>query len=331
MKKVILSGAILLSGLYSFGQYIECKHDAYEQVTESFPTSICIDDSIVGFSEIVDERLYGASGNGVYFSPASSGNGYLSVDTYNKSVGLYSFNIDIWHGCASEHTVMDVGDMDSYEILYAVEDCSSGTGIQGCTDTMALNWYGWATIDDGSCEYENWTTGGTNETLLITDLTGYITCGIISWVLIDGDSVLVNWGLVTGDTSFTHNTTYSVDGLSGVIGVSLTVNTDGAGVELAKPSASTTYTRGLDLGKVAGTKGSQEFKGFNVYPVPANENLNLDISSTIETIEVYDINGTLVQAVFGDTKTISVLSLNEGMYTISVQTADGLFRSTFVK
>ena len=68
-----------------------------------------------------------------------------------------------------------------------------------------------------------------------------------------------------------------------------------------------------------------------LYPNPVSTNLSIETSSTIESLSIYDLTGSLVKKVEGDTKSIDVTELSIGNYFIKIQTNKGLINKRFIK
>ena len=67
----------------------------------------------------------------------------------------------------------------------------------------------------------------------------------------------------------------------------------------------------------------------NVYPNPAFSIITIDTKEQIQSIMIYDFNGSLMQT--ARSKTFSVEDLSSGIYIANVKTAAGIFRARFVK
>jgi hypothetical protein len=67
----------------------------------------------------------------------------------------------------------------------------------------------------------------------------------------------------------------------------------------------------------------------NLFPNPAKDQLNLQLSEPIEKLEIWSVNGTLVLKKEAPEKQIDVSSLKDGLYLIRVQTAKKQFTGKF--
>lgn len=71
----------------------------------------------------------------------------------------------------------------------------------------------------------------------------------------------------------------------------------------------------------------------SVYPNPATDVLNISLSNgtTIETVNIYNISGKLVNNTKLNGNQIDISQLNSGVYMVEVLTANGSFKTKFVK
>lgn len=76
---------------------------------------------------------------------------------------------------------------------------------------------------------------------------------------------------------------------------------------------------------------TEEKIGLNllIYPNPASSDLTIETKTLIENIEIFDINGSLVQN--ETTNNFSVASLTNGVYFIHVKTNEGVSMKRFIK
>ncbi len=68
---------------------------------------------------------------------------------------------------------------------------------------------------------------------------------------------------------------------------------------------------------------------FMVYPNPVNDKLNILTNENISNISVNDINGKTVLT--GNSKSIDVSALSNGVYFVKIETAKGITNSKFIK
>lgn len=98
--------------------------------------------------------LYEECGGEMIYCDGNSGNGLMSAFTFNCNELLpsttYLLMIDGWNS-----------DAGTCNLISSVTDCAT---IEGCTDSLALNYNPNAVIDDGSCEYP---CTGTEATLYV--------------------------------------------------------------------------------------------------------------------------------------------------------------------
>jgi len=67
----------------------------------------------------------------------------------------------------------------------------------------------------------------------------------------------------------------------------------------------------------------------SIYPNPTSSNLTIETETPIESIHIFNVNGTLVQREL--TNKFSVESLTNGIYLINVKTIEGVITKRFVK
>ena len=71
----------------------------------------------------------------------------------------------------------------------------------------------------------------------------------------------------------------------------------------------------------------------SVYPNPATDVLNISLSNgtSIETVNIYNVSGKLVNSIKLNGNQIDISQLNNGVYMVEVLTANGTFKTKFVK
>ena len=71
----------------------------------------------------------------------------------------------------------------------------------------------------------------------------------------------------------------------------------------------------------------------SVYPNPATDVLNISLSNgtSIETVNIYNVSGKLVNNTKLNGNQIDISQLNNGVYMVEVLTANGTFKTKFVK
>lgn len=81
----------------------------------------------------------------------------------------------------------------------------------------------------------------------------------------------------------------------------------------------------------AASAAIQETKAvtLSIYPNPASSDLTIETEAIIESIEIFDINGSMVQN--ETTNNFSVASLTNGIYFIHVKTNEGVITERFIK
>ena len=153
MKKIYLSFAILVISLSSLAQ--NCITGTFQMNTQNWGQEISW--------SIVDDL-----GNQVYQS-IPYGDYQQTVETVCLAQGCYSLVMedsfgDGWNngilyfstpGTAPVTYYLPSGDFLVLPVSFASDtDCNTGNIIFGCTDSTALNYNPFATIDDGNCQYQ---------------------------------------------------------------------------------------------------------------------------------------------------------------------------------
>jgi ELWxxDGT repeat protein len=116
--------------------------------------------------------------------------------------------------------------------------------------------------------------------------------------------------LISGETNQSYTAT--ADGSYAVI------VTDGACIDTSVCTTISGMSLNEDLQQI-----------ISVYPNPANSNLTVQVSGTIESVLIYNTSGKLVQSEIKNT--FSVENLPAGIYFLQVQTENGIGTSRFVK
>ena len=68
-----------------------------------------------------------------------------------------------------------------------------------------------------------------------------------------------------------------------------------------------------------------------LYPNPVSTHLSIESIDTIESISIYNIAGSLINKVSGDTRNLEVSYLSKGSYFIKIQTNKGIINRSFIK
>ena len=69
---------------------------------------------------------------------------------------------------------------------------------------------------------------------------------------------------------------------------------------------------------------------FRIYPNPVTTELNIVCNDAIESIQIINIAGTVVQDIKG-VNLIDITNLKSGLYIIKVQTNSGIYSDKFMK
>lgn len=222
-------------------------------------------------------------------------------------------------------------------------DCEGGEDIYGCTDSLAINYNPWATIDDGSCLYDVFDCDALFEIVEIDDAEDVIY--ILNSSVFNEDYDFF-WDFGDGNTSTDplpiHE--YTEDGLYTVC------------LTIIGPDCEDTFC--LDIyyenpGIASGGNNDQVVNGgfsinvvdswnsigdiaetidFNVYPNPTSGLFNVSISENLTEVNmiVTDITGAKVwesnniSTASGDVVTIDGQTFAEGMYILQVNTGNAV-------
>ena len=69
-----------------------------------------------------------------------------------------------------------------------------------------------------------------------------------------------------------------------------------------------------------------------IFPNPASNWLNVDIEGAIVELNIYNVNGQLVQSIQQlQGNRINVSQLENGVYFLEIRTQDGILRKSFLK
>lgn len=87
----------------------------------------------------------------------------------------------------------------------------------------------------------------------------------------------------------------------------------------------------LRMTDAGGSAGIEDLSSneLNIYPNPTSSTLTIETEATIENLEIFNVNGTLVQS--ETTSNFSVEGLNNGIYIIKVETLNGIATTRFIK
>jgi hypothetical protein len=99
---------------------------------------------------------------------------------------------------------------------------------------------------------------------------------------------------------------------------------DGVAIPAADITFDVDIISGSGINELSSTKMS-------IFPNPVVNVLTLETVDQIESVMIYDINGSLVKTINDNKSTVEVSELNEGMYFLTVMTNKGIVRSRFIK
>ena len=149
-----------------------------------------------------------------------------------------------------------------------------------------------------------------------------------SWVIIVGDSAMYgsfnNFQAVVDSSQFTEQWYYDTIAQQEVYYASITID-----------SINIQYAWGVDTSKNTGVQTvTPDQQGMNIYPNPANGNVNLALGSNAVngTVEVYNMIGQMVYQtpVSGTSVNFSTSQWGEGLYAVRLTTDSGTVSKSFV-
>ena len=68
-----------------------------------------------------------------------------------------------------------------------------------------------------------------------------------------------------------------------------------------------------------------------VYPNPATSVLNIQCENGTESVEIFSLQGQLLQSENGDVKSMNIRNLAAGTYIVRITTGEGIINQKFVK
>jgi PKD repeat protein len=155
-----------------------------------------------------------------------------------------------------------------------------------------------------------------------------------------GTNLTYLWDFGDGNTSTLQNPSYTYS-TAGPFHLCLTVN-DGAGCVdmycdsigengvVFKTSGFTINVIGTPI--ITGLDNHSELNsGINVYPNPTSNQLTVDTELKLSKITIIDITGKMIMTTKGNTNTINVADLSDGIYFIQLITEEITITKKFVK
>ncbi len=218
-------------------------------------------------------------------------NGATTQNVYNLTSGLYTLNVVDSNGCQNTF----------YATLYEPYDTLGGPIV----DTLY------------SLPYDTCLN-------FIPD-----SFYIASYTIIDTNHVIINWVFVNGNQTSTLNIeyTYSTFGNNLVV---LTIN-------CSSMKILTTYQSYINLRNTSSVSGLLNANLYSVYPNPFNDIIHItspSINESKSTLSITNITGKQVYMKSISNLTnfiINTSQLPSGMYILSIETKDGIYRKQLIK
>ncbi len=207
----------------------------------------------------------------------------------------------------NEETVLDVYGEDC--------ECAGVPAVAGCLDEVACNYEVAANVDDGTCFYvaQGNLVGATTATDLTIEFYSYdgVAENDYAWT--------VNGGSIIGEATGTGLLSIQVSWESTGSGLITVVETDTTGCSGAVE---------LEVDLLINHVPEWELMGFQVYPNPASESINVSQGSSnapLAFLELVSVGGKVVASwpMNGFTTQLELSGFAEGMYTLKLQTVDG--------
>jgi hypothetical protein len=299
----------------------------------TYPTQLCLEDGCYNLN------MYDSFGDGWNGSILT-----LSVDGETVAVGD-----------------LPIGSYGSIVFGLNSDDCVD-TNVYGCTDPLALNYNPLATVNDGSCTYDN---GGGDSTdcaayfIAFADSLGANTIWAIN--LSTGDNLSYLWDFGDGSTSSDQYPQYTYDG-DGPYDLCLTVLSASNGAIQCEDTFCMTISAdmfpganggngneaaqsvGFQLNVIADIADSvtelSTVSGLKAYPNPTSGELQIECAlhqSGLVNLTLYGLDGKIVtsetRALSSGTNRLSLDlgNLQSGVYTLSLQVGQTTLQQLVVK
>ena len=310
----------------------------FEITTPTFDAEIFIQTSADGTNSLTDTQFgfYEECGGEMIYCDGNSGDGLFSAFYFGcgelSPNTTYLLQIDGWS--ADEGTCL---------LTYEYSTCDSV--IFGCTDSTAVNYDPFATVDDGSCLYDS--LGGCVaffEIYYVDEVTDVVYIENLS----SGPYLEYFWDFGDGSTSYEEFPMHEY-GEDGTYTVCLTVWSQITGglcqdtycLDVVYNGSGFVNTGGFTINVVPpGTPlGINEYdfiRELTLYPNPSTDEFTVEISGNNNAdlkFEILDISGRLVYESFESNsgyfirKTINVHDLENGPYLLRISSGNA-FRTT---
>ncbi|HXB39911.1 MAG TPA: T9SS type A sorting domain-containing protein [Bacteroidia bacterium] len=258
--------------------------------------------SLYGMTEVG-----GIYSHGNIFKILPSGNGYIKLFDFNDTAtGILPMASLVSDGTFLYGTTME-GGVNNTGIVFKI--MSNGSGFSKIMDFNSNAVGGYPTcslIFDGTFLY------GT------TSLGGLYSSGTAFKILPSGNGY-------SKLADFNYNTIGGGPGSLLSDGINLYGMLKGGGLKACGAVYKITNAMGVEQ---AAAKQPQ----LNIYPNPTNNQLFIDVNTTDKlNVDLYDTNGMLVlNKIMSDKNNIDISTLNEGVYTLTVKTSEGILNKKIV-
>ncbi|MCB0762266.1 MAG: T9SS type A sorting domain-containing protein, partial [Flavobacteriales bacterium] len=287
---------------------------------------LCLED---GCYTITMYDSFGDGWNGAVMVVEVNGESY-TVELGSGSVGTFTFGINT-EGCE--------------EVIY------------GCTDPLALNYDPTATLDDGSCFYNNQDSVFCDATFIAIADSIVNTVWVFTeqynqdweylWDFGDGSTSDLPWPIYTysGDGPYQLCLTVTIPPSAGMNGCTSTY-CDSVGVFLFPGFSGDGFESvqsGFTINVVQGTNDipvQESLSGLEVYPNPGSGDYQIQFSTANSekvVMNVYDLNGKLVSADTWTTsrgvvnRSLDLSDLESGIYILSLTGSQSQIQKRLIK
>ncbi|MEO8234575.1 MAG: LamG-like jellyroll fold domain-containing protein [Flavobacterium sp.] len=136
-------------------------------------------------------------------------------------------------------------------------------------------------------------------------------------------TIITKQNIITANPSFISLSDFQLNSGSPAINTGNNTNVIGTVDLLGNQRIyNTTVDMGAyEFGSVLSSQSFNEFSNFNIYPNPSDSIINVSSTKSIDTMEIFSLDGRKIKSVTA--KTIDISELSTGMYLLQVKTTEG--------